>query len=262
MAGVHSRLRKNVPAGMGRLPFAGFRAGMLAELLFSPIKWFVCWTLGYLFYGNYTFEMKRLLLFAFEKFDKLPSNPSIEVGKRLSLAAAEDFLVQFEVLPTVMKSTRKHADAFSELQKSIDAFNPHWIIGLGASSRPRVCVEEIALNRIDSPKPDNAGTIFRHQKINPSSPLALSTRVDVKKLVHVLKSANIPATISYFADAYVCNWTYFKTLDYLQRKKSKTNCVFIHVPLSPVEVNALDANIPSFPPIIIADGIATFLRKH
>jgi pyroglutamyl-peptidase len=206
-------------------------------------------------------SMQRLLVFAFEKFDKLSSNPSMEVGKHLSHLAAENYLVQFEVLPAVMKSKKNHPNSFVELKESIDAFKPHWIIGLGASSRPRVSVEEIAVNRVDSPKPDNRGTIFRHEKINSSSPLALSTRVDVKKLVNALKSTGVPATISYFADTFVCNYTYFKTLDYLQRKKLKTNCVFIHVPLSPVEVNALDANAPSFPPSIIAEALAAFLKK-
>ncbi len=208
--------------------------------------------------------MKRLLIFAFEKFDKLPSNPSAEVGKHLSHLAAENFLVQFEVLPTVMKSTRKHSDAFSELKESIDTFNPHWIIGLGTSTRPRVCVEEIALNRIDSPKPDNGGTVFRHQKISPisSSPLSLSTRADVKKILSTLKNSGVPATISYFADTFVCNWIYYKILEHLQKKKSKSVCVFIHVPLSPVEVNALDTNAPSFPPSLIAEGLASFLKKE
>lgn len=206
--------------------------------------------------------MKRILIFAFEKFDKLPSNPSVEVGKYLSHLTAENFAVQFETLPVVMKSSKKHADAFSKLKHSMVAFQPHWIIGLGTSFRPRVCVEEVALNRIDSPKPDNAGTVFRHQKISPSSPLALSTNVAVKKIVDVLKKSNVPAAVSYHADTYVCNWIYFKTLDYLQRKKSKIKCVFIHVPLSPIEVNALDSNIPSFPPTLIAEALWAFLKTQ
>ncbi len=206
--------------------------------------------------------MKRGLIFAFEKFDKLPSNPSIETGKHLSEMLAENFLVQFEVLPLIMKSKKGHPDSFTEIKESIDSFKPHYIIGLGAASRPRVCVEEIALNRADSPKPDNGGTILRHQKITPSSRLAYSTSVDVKKLVDVLRKSNVPATVSYHADTYVCNWIYFKILDYLARKKSKTKCVFVHVPLSPSEVNALEINQPSFPPAIIAQGLASFLKKE
>lgn len=204
---------------------------------------------------------QRVLIFGFTKFDRLPSNPSVAVGNHLTDLLSEKYAVQFEVLPTIMQSKKDHPDSFSEIKKSIDVFKPHVIIGIGATSRPRVCVEEIALNRVDSPKPDNAGTVFRHKIISSNSPLALSTSIDVKKIISTLQSAGIPATVSYFADTYVCNWIYFKILDYLRVKKLKSECVFIHVPLSPTEVNELDVNIPSFPPSMIAEGLAKFWKK-
>lgn len=204
---------------------------------------------------------RRVLIFAFTKYDRLPSNPSVVVGDRLTDLLSEKYSVQFEVLPPVMKSTKKDLDSFSELKKSLDTFRPDLIIGLGAASRPRVGVEEIALNRIDSPKPDNGGSIIRHKPISTASPLSLSTSVDVVKLSNSLKSHGIPSAVSYFADTFVCNWIYFKILDYLRVKKSKAQCVFVHVPLSPMEVNALDSNIPSFPPHLIAEGLARFWLK-
>ncbi len=204
---------------------------------------------------------KRVLVFAFNKFDKLPSNPSVAVGDHLTGLLSKNDAVQFDVLPTIMKTRKGRSDAFTLLKKSIDSFRPDWIIGLGVASRPRVSVEEIALNRVDSPKSDSAGTVFRHKPISPSSPLALSTSADVIKLSALLKSNGVPSTVSYFADTYVCNWIYFKTLDYLRVKKSKSKCVFIHVPLSPIEVNALDANVPSFPPRLIAEGLSKFWKR-
>ncbi|MDP2665985.1 MAG: hypothetical protein Q8P05_00585 [Candidatus Diapherotrites archaeon] len=201
----------------------------------------------------------RVLLFGFEKFDILPTNPSEDVVKRLSKSLENIHDVRFEILPTIFSGDDNSA---TRIEKAIMDFQPEMILGFGVSGRSRITIEAIALNKIDSPKKDNAGKIYRHIPIRPSSPLALETSFDVQGLTHFLISKNIPATVSYFADTYVCNFVYFHCLDFIREKGLDMPCVFIHIPPSPREVNALDANYPSFPAEMIANAMGEYLNNQ
>lgn len=196
---------------------------------------------------------KRLLLFGFEKFDKLKSNPTIKIVQSLEQRMKDIFDVHTTILPVKWGS--------KNVIQEITAFKPHYIVGFGVSGHPRIALERIALNYFDAARPDNAGKIVRHRPIIPKAPLALETNFPIEKMNAFLQAQEIPSTISYHAHTYLCNYAYYLILHQLHEKKTNAKIIFIHVPFSPAEVNELEMNAPSFPVENTAEVVAKFLLK-
>ena len=200
--------------------------------------------------------MAKILIYGFEKFDKLENNPSAEVGKMIydSIKKKKGVEARLEIFGVSY-------DFKFNLEKAIKEFKPDFILGLGASKRNRVSVEKIALNVIHENKPDNKGVVLMHKEIGGKD-VGLKTGFDCEKLVNYLVDKNIPCELSYFAGTYICNNAYFNCLKFIKDDFLKTETVFIHVPLSPNEINKLNADAPSFPPHLIADALAAFLESY
>ncbi len=196
---------------------------------------------------------KRLLLFGFEKFDKLKSNPTGKIVQLLHDQLKDAFDVHACILPVKWGS--------KIIIDQIHTHQPHFIMGFGVSGHPRVALERIALNYFDAVKPDNAGKIVRHKPIIPKAPLALETNFPIEKMHAFLQAQEIPSTISYHAHTYLCNYAYYLCLNQLHEKKTKAKTIFIHIPFSPKEVNALEANAPSFPVENTAAAVGKYLLK-
>jgi len=199
--------------------------------------------------------MKKLLIYSFEKFGKLETNPAAEIAKLVKDSLKSRVDTRLIIAPTAFNN-------WSTIEEVILSFKPNFILGLGLKDGNRICLEYLAINMIDSPQPDNNGKIIRNSQINGESPLALNTSLDLLEFRSILQKENTPSTISYFADTYICNYFYFNCLDYIRKNKLNVETIFIHVPLSPEEVNRLDGNKPSFPTKIIADGITKYIIKY
>ena len=81
-------------------------------------------------------------------------------------------------------------------------------------------------------------------------------------LVNHLKKLDIPCDLSFFAGTYICNNAYFRCLKLVSDKNLNSKTVFVHVPLSPKEVNTLGIDAPSFPPTLIGNALADFLETY
>ena len=199
--------------------------------------------------------MQKLLIYSFEKFDRLSENPSTEFGKQMVRLLHTKVIVWHTILPSTY-------DSWNLLLKDIKSFKPDLIMGFGvAPGRTRVCIEKIALNFIDNPKPDNKGKTLRHNKIDNKAPLALEAKFDIIDLCNYLKENNIPAKVSYFADTFICNYVYFNCLNFIDNNKLKTRSVFIHIPMNPEEVNKLDVEMASFPVNLLATFLSNYILK-
>ena len=148
-----------------------------------------------------------------------------------------------------------------EIINEIEAHQPHFIVGFGVSGHPRIALERIALNYFDAARPDNNGKIVRHKPIIPKAPLALETNFPIEEMHKFMQAQEIPSAISYHAHTYLCNYAYYLCLHQLHEKKTNAKIIFIHIPFSPKEVNALEANAPSFPVENIAEVIEKFMLK-
>jgi pyroglutamyl-peptidase len=83
---------------------------------------------------------------------------------------------------------------------------------------------------MDSVNPDNDGFCPKEQRIANDGDSAYFSNLPVKILRDVLISNGIPARVSNSAGLYVCNSTYYNTLDKIYKQKLPTKAVFVHLP--------------------------------
>ncbi|MCF7799132.1 pyroglutamyl-peptidase I [Candidatus Woesearchaeota archaeon] len=192
------------------------------------------------------------LIYTFEKFHNLKSNPAHEVGKAIiDLFNSKD--VELIQLPVTY-------NCWDLLKEKIHEFNPEIVLGLGvAMGINKVKIEKIGLNFKHAEIPDNEGIKIQSEKISMNNSLAFETDIDILNFSDKLKEKGIPAEVSFHAGTYICNYAYYNCLSYLKDKKIKT--LFIHVPASPKEVIELNSNIASFPTNLIAEGIFQILKE-
>ncbi len=97
----------------------------------------------------YLFFM-RLLIYSFEKFHNLSSNPAYDVAKQIAEKFDSSDLELLQLPVTY--------DGWDVLRNKIDSFKPDFILGLGvAMGVNKVKVEKIALNYKHAGIPDNNG---------------------------------------------------------------------------------------------------------
>lgn len=60
--------------------------------------------------------------------------------------------------------------------------------------------------------------------------LCISTNFDISFLIKSLQGVNLPFKMSDKAGNYLCNYVYYKGLEFLKQSNSKARMIFIHVP--------------------------------
>lgn len=135
-----------------------------------------------------------ILIAAFEPFGGRTRNRSLDVLHAL----AGSPVVRPVELPV---DFRRLEQAIRELA----AQRPPAVLLIGESPRPGVAVEQVALNVIDTDRPDNAGHAPQSQRIHADGPLALSAPWNANALLLSLRAEGIPAQTSHHAGTYACN---------------------------------------------------------
>jgi pyroglutamyl-peptidase len=194
----------------------------------------------------------RLLVYGFSGFGRLEANPAEEIARALAGPPAGLPGASLLVLPV-------RFDAFRFLIASVEELRPDLVVGIGCSNRPRVAVEAQAVNVLDSTEADITGRVERGGVVDPEGPPAIATSFDAEGLVERLRAHDLPCELSRSAGTFICNQTYYRLLDHLRRTESPAQAVFVHVPLSPREVNRLDMSLASFPPALIAGALRSCL---
>ncbi|MDL2292862.1 hypothetical protein LJC17_04690, partial [Acholeplasma sp. OttesenSCG-928-E16] len=174
--------------------------------------------------------MPRILLTAFEPFDKNKTNYSLEILNELEI---KDKVI----LPVIF------FEASNILLKKLKNYNYCLMLG-EARSRTKISLEKVAINYIDARIPDNSNKTINNQLIIPNGPDAYFSNIDIYSLFDSLKcKENI--SVSYSAGTFVCNELYYRVLNQISKNKLPTKALFIHIPnlenLSKEDVkNAID----------------------
>ena len=194
--------------------------------------------------------MEQLILYSFEPFDTLKTNPAAEVAK---LVKENNKQVMLLILPVTF-------DCGKILKETIDRVKPNVVIGIGvAAGYSCVNLECYALNEIYARIPDNNGNKPLLKKISKDGNDAYRTSFDVNMAIECFKEANVPVRLSFHAGMYVCNYSYYYALEY--SSKNNTKSLFIHVPLSPEEVISQEMNKPSLPTRDIANAVSSIIKQ-
>lgn len=163
--------------------------------------------------------MNKLIITAFEPFGIIPTNSSLEVLKALS----NEF--QKIVLPV---SYEKCEDI---IKKILLEQKPDYLLLLGqAQNRRTIALEQIAINYINTPTRDNDGKFYLNQLIKADGNHGYFNTIHADRIVEEL-APNHPIHLSYSAGVYVCNYTFYLALYYIDKYKLPTKVGFIHYPL-------------------------------
>ncbi len=188
------------------------------------------------------------LIYCFEAYDILESNPSRMLAEELSRELDSD--TETEILKPCYSSARPLEDVSSD---------PKLVIGIGADPKcGNIQVEKIALNKMHSEKGDECGKVRKDEKIVTEGETAIETEFPARKMAENLSKRSLPAKISFHADTYVCNAAYYRTLR--QTKGKKAQSIFIHVPLRPKQEAKIEEDFPVLDQEGLAEEIAEFIE--
>ena len=169
---------------------------------------------------------KTVLLTGFEPFNKETINPAWEAVRALAGWTGEDFVVEVRQLPCVF------GQAQEALKDAIGSLQPDVVIAVGqAGGRVDMSVERIAINVDDAPIPDNAQQQLVDQVIIADGPAAYFSTLPIKAIVHALREAGLPASVSQTAGTFVCNHVFYGLMHHTAASVIKAG--FIHIPYLP-----------------------------
>jgi len=171
--------------------------------------------------------MKKLLITAFEPFDGRGENPALNVMARLKPSSFRGWSVFKKKLPVSGQAVGKIIPSL------LAKIKPDVMISFGlAAGEASVRVERFALNIRDYRIKDNAGQMPEGKKIKSEGPAAYFVGIDPLKLAEAVRRAKVPAHVSNFAGAYVCNQLMYEALHAIAVQGLPAKFAFIHLPLT------------------------------
>lgn len=191
----------------------------------------------------------KILVTGFDPFGGEDTNPSYEAVKLLPDVIAGATIVKLEI-PTVF---RKSA---SVVAKVVEREKPDVLLSIGqAGGRFDLSVERVAINLMDGRIADNEGFQPIDEVIQPQGLNAYFASIPVKAMVQKIRAAGIPASVSYTAGSYVCNYIMYENLYLAAARYPLMRTGFIHVPFAPAQAVGKPVNTPTMNIDVIAKGI-------
>lgn len=195
----------------------------------------------------------KILITAFEPFNQEKVNPALEAVRQLDPAMIKADLIKLEV-PTAFYQ------AIGRVEAVIQAEQPDIVVAIGqAGGRFGITPERVAINLDDALIKDNLGQQPIDQPIRKDGPAAYFSTLPIKAIVHQLRAAGIPASVSNSAGTFVCNHLMYGILDILTKSYPEARGGFIHVPYIPEQV-VQKSNQPSMALDDITHGLVIALN--
>lgn len=195
---------------------------------------------------------KTVLLTGFEPFNKEPINPAWEAVRALDGWSEEGFIVQSRQLACVF------GQSIAEMAAAVNECNPSIVIAVGqAGGRCDLSVERVAINVDDAPIPDNLQRQLVDQPIIPDGPAAYFSTLPIKAIVHELRAAGLPSSVSQTAGTFVCNHVFYGLMHIAAARQkaggfAPLRAGFIHIPYLPQQA----ARHPGAPSMALDNVVA------
>ncbi len=195
--------------------------------------------------------MPRVLITAFKPYDHWRTNASwlalVELTKHLPSTA--------EV------TTRLYAVDYAQLKERLAEDvrgNFDYVLHLGqAPGSTCVQLEKIGLNV--------AGPVGRESVEPPplvaDGPVAYQSGLPLAEWAEILRNEGIPATVSYYAGAYLCNAALYLTHHYVAQNGYKSKAAFVHLPLDVTQAAQEQPGAPSMPAALSAHAVRLILQR-
>ena len=191
----------------------------------------------------------KILVTGFDPFGGESINPSWEAVKLLP-DTIEGCQVVKQLLPCVFVKAGKVLD------EAIAANKPDLILCVGqAGGRTTLCMEKVGINVMDGRIADNEGYQPVDVTIREDGETAYFTNLPIKAMVADMRAAGYPASVSYTAGSYVCNYIMYETLYFISKKYPGIKGGFMHIPFAPEQAANNKTNPASMPIATIAGGL-------
>jgi len=166
-----------------------------------------------------------VILSHFEPFGGDRINASRIVAHKVAGTKSDLRVVE---LPTVFD------DAFIPLMTEIERIKPEAIIMLGqAAGRTAVTPEKVAINWKESTAADNNGYIACGERISISGADAYFSTLPLVEIIDSLQREGLPVSLSFTAGTFVCNYLFYRTMEYLASVGKGIPAGFVHIPCIP-----------------------------
>ncbi len=178
----------------------------------------------------------KILVTGFEPFDGFSVNPSAELAKAFQGRTIGEHRIVSVVL------SLDYNKILDEVSKAINEYAPNFILCCGQANRASIAIERIAVNAQSMKRADNYGNTPETDIIDPDGPAGLFSNIDPHPLIEALLKEGIPASVSYHAGIYGCNWLLYKLMKWVEDGEYDYRVTFIHVP--PLPSQAIEKEKP------------------
>ena len=194
--------------------------------------------------------MPQVLITAFEPYDRWKQNASWLSLVELTRDMLEEPRVVTRLYPVDFQKARQ------KLEEDL-ATNYDFALHLGqAPGAGRIQLEAIGLN-VGGTSTQLADTF---QPLEPGGPIAYRSDLPLADWAARLRSAGIPAVVSYHAGTYLCNAVLYLSLHLASTRGLKTRLTFVHLPLTPQQVLDDRGDTANMPPAMTAIGLRLILE--
>ncbi|WP_347358844.1 pyroglutamyl-peptidase I [Bdellovibrio sp.] len=198
---------------------------------------------------------KRILITGFLPFLGESLNPSQILLERIK----RDLSLQDQIDTLLLPVSFQQAGALLLQRLSLHRYEAVLMLGQ-AGGRKRISLEQVALNWIETEKPDEDGFTPHRGAIAPQSEAAYFTDLPLPQWQKLLEDSQVPAEISLSAGGYVCNHIYYQTLNAIREQGLPVQACFIHVPYLPEQTVGKAAETPSMGLDQMEKGIHLILK--
>jgi pyroglutamyl-peptidase len=173
----------------------------------------------------------RILLVGFGPFPGVPRNPSAVMVKRLAKRRRP-------ALASTIRTTHIFATAYTAVDNELPklfAAKPDIVLMFGLAARRRhLCIETQARNARSILFPDVRGYRPARGVIALGERAALRGAAPFARLLAAAQGSRMPARLSRDAGRYVCNYSYWRALEFAGREH-RPLVQFIHIPRVRIE---------------------------
>ena len=169
----------------------------------------------------------RILVTGFGPFPGVPENISAWLALRLAsgyVRPAFNGRVEAHVLPTEWAEVARLAPAL------LNSVRPRLVLHLGVSRRARGIRLERRAENIADARIDARGALPPSATVFEGKPAILRTPLPATRLAARLRDHGLSAAASRSCGAYLCNFLYYRSLDWAHRQPSPCDVLFVHVP--------------------------------
>lgn len=173
-----------------------------------------------------------ILMTAFKPFLGQSLNPSEKLLQIFS--ERKDASLACTLLPVEFKAS------LEIVEKQIVSVKPDFLLMMGqAAGRSKVCLEQVAINFLDSQYPDESGQLLQNRRISSHGPEAYISALPLRQWAEEISQMGLPCERSLSAGSYVCNYIYYSAYQLCEHKNEtlKNNILFIHLPLLPEQAS-------------------------